>query len=121
MKLSYVLQMRDFTILLIAGFILGIIFSVLSAPSFTRTKLPIKIPMDLIFTLIFAIVFIEVVNQVNMGEFRLFLIIAYLSGIILELRTLGKLFAKGNKWVYNRLINLCKHIKESRLGKVIFK
>lgn len=121
MKLSYVLQMRDFTILLLAGLIVSIVFSLITSPQFIKSKIALKIPIDFIFILIFAIVFIYLVNYINMGEFRLFLLIAYLIGIALDILIIDKLFAKGYKWVYNRLVILYKNIKESKFGKVIFK
>lgn len=121
MNLSYILQMRDFCMLLLSGFVGGAVFSIISSPYFIRNKPIFKIPIDFAFTLLLTITFIGLINRINMGEFRLFLLIAYLLGIILELLTLGKLFAKGYKWVYNRLVILYKNIKESKFSKVIFK
>ncbi len=113
--------MRDFAVLLLAGYIVGLIFSLMTSSQFIRNKLAIKIPLDIIFMLFFAIVFTYLVNYINMGEFRLFLLIAYLVGIGLDILIMDKLFAKGHKWVYNRLVILYKNIKKSRFGKVIFK
>ena len=119
MKLSYVLQMRDFAILFLAGLAVSVVFSLLTSSQFIRNKIAIKIPMDFIFMLIFAFVFIYLVNYINMGEFRLFLLIAYLIGIAFDLLIMDKLFAKGHKWVYNRLVILYKKIKESFARKRI--
>ena len=121
MNLSYILQMRDFCMLLLSGFVGGAIFSIISSPYFIRNKLIFKIPIDFAFTLLLTITFIGLINRINMGEFRLFLLIAYLLGIILELLTLGKLFAKGYKKVYTCLVNILKIFSQSKLGRIIFK
>ncbi|MBE5738578.1 MAG: hypothetical protein E7354_02490 [Clostridiales bacterium] len=121
MNLSYILQLKDFFILLILGFIAGILYGTLAIISTIKQKTWIRIITDTISTLIICFIFIIALTLVNMGEFRLFLLVGFLLGIFFERLTLGKIFAKGYKWVYNMLIILCKNLKKSRLGKVLFK
>ena len=121
MKISYILQLKDFFIIFGIGFLMGILYGIINAPNLIKKRLPFRIIVDLIFTMICSIIFIISINLVNLGEFRFFLIIGYLLGILLERITLGKLFAKGYKIVYNSIVNLFKRFANSGLGKVIFK
>ena len=121
MIISYIFQLKDFCILLLIGFIMGIIYGILYIPYIISNKLIIKNIVDLLYIPIICLTFIISTNYINMGQFRLFLLLAYLIGIVLESLTLGKLFAKGYKSVYNKLVNFHKMFRNSKLGKVIFK
>ncbi len=121
MKISYVLQMREFLIMLSCGIVLGIIYGLLKALCrITKNKI-VEIITNAILTAIGTIFFIFMVNVINLGEIRAFLIIAYTLGIILERITLGKIFAKGYKSVYNILVRIIGKFKNSNIGKVILK
>ena len=52
---------------------------------------------------------------------RLFLLVGYILGIVLQKITLGKLFAKLVKFMYNRYISVSAKFKTSKLGKIILK
>jgi len=56
-----------------------------------------------------------------MGQFRMFLLIGYLLGFYLERITLGKLFAKGYKKLYNFIVKVLKKFAQSKIGKVLLK
>ena len=56
-----------------------------------------------------------------MGQFRAFLVIGFLLGIAIERISLGKLFAKGYKNVYNYIVKILQHIKKSKFGRFITK
>ena len=121
MTINYIFQLKDFSIMLIIGFVAGIIYGILNIPSKIRTNLIWQIICDLIFTFVaFGLLFISI-NIINLGEFRLFLILGYVTGFIAERKTLGKLFAKGYLNMYNKLRNLWIKIKNSKIGRFVFK
>lgn len=121
MKISYIFQLKDFLILLLIGFIIGIFYGILNAPSKIKNNYIYQIFADIIFCLISTIVFVFSINIINMGEYRAFLVFAYVLGIIIERTTLGKLFAKGYKYMYNKTINMIKKIANSKFGRIVFK
>ena len=121
MKISYVLQLKDFFIVFLIGFLIGIFYGIINIPSKIKFRYVLQIILDIIFCLIFTITFLITINFINMGEFRLFLLIAYYLGFISERITLGKLFAKGFKLIYNKTISLWKTFSKSKFGRIIFK
>ncbi len=121
MKISYILQLKDFGIMLTIGFLLGCIYGVLNICCRIRYRFAIQLVTDLLFSLLAVIGFVISVNIVNMGQIRVFLCIAYLFGFALERITLGKLFAKGYVSVYNTITNMSKKFANSRFGRVLFK
>lgn len=121
MKLSYVLQLKDFLILLLFGFVFGICYGIISATNLPHKNLILKNILDFLFALFGVVLFIILVLFVNLGEFRLFLLFGYIIGIILERITLGKIFAKGYIWVYNTVVASVKKFAKSRVGRIIFK
>jgi hypothetical protein len=121
MKINYILQLKDFGLMLLIGFIIGLIYGLLNIPSKIKTKLLWQILSDFIFTIIaFSALFISI-NIINLGEFRFFLIIGFIFGFIIERRTIGKLFAKGYLNMYNMLRSLLKKFRNSKFGRFIFK
>jgi len=121
MKISYILQLKDFSIMIIFGFLLGIIYGILNIFNSIKPRLFLQILTDIIFSILASILFIILVNKINMGEIRLFLITGYIIGFILERISLGKLFAKGYKTVYNHIVKLLKKFYISKIGRFIFK
>jgi hypothetical protein len=113
--------MKDFCILFIIGFGIGIIYEILNTPQKIKKIFLIQFFSDITFCLVFTIVFLSTINMVNMGEFRLFLLIAYYLGLLIERISLGKLFAKGIKLIYNKTISLWKTFRNSKFGGMIFK
>lgn len=121
MKLSYILNLRDFAIVFLIGFILGIFYGILSAIICSQKSVIIKNILDFLFTILSLTIFLTLILYINLGEFRLFLLVGYVLGIILERRTLGKIFAKGYNWVYNKLIAGARKFTKSKVGRFIFK
>lgn len=107
--------------MVLAGVILGAIYGIVSFLARHKTHLIFKILVDCILTIATFCTFIFGILYINLGEFRLFLLIGYALGLILERLTLGKIFAKGYIWVYNKLEILCKRFKSSKFGGIIFK
>lgn len=121
MKISYVLQLKDFMIMILIGLIIGAVYGILNIATNIKKNIILQIISDFVFCTITTFTFIVAINYINMGEIRLFLCVGYVIGITLERITIGKLFAKGFKWVYNGLKILGKKFKESRLGRMILK
>lgn len=121
MKISYVLQLKDFLLFLVIGFAIGILYEIFNSHKVIKSIYIIQIVIDTIFCLIFTIILFLSINCINCGEFRLFLVFAYYMGFILERIILGKLFAKITKYIYNKLITVGKKILSSKFGRFIFK
>lgn len=113
--------MQDFLFMLAIGFLLGIFYGLLNLSTQIKHNIVIQIIIDLIFCATTTISFTLLINIINMGEFRLFLLIGYMLGFMFERISIGKLFAKGFKKVYTRLINILKKFADSKLGRIIFK
>ena len=121
MKISYIFQLKDFSIMILFGFFLGIFYGILNIPNFIKEKFYIRIIADIIFSIVSIILLLILTNKINLGEHRLYLIIGYVLGFVIERNTLGKLFAKGYKNVYNHFVIILKKFINSKIGRFIFK
>lgn len=121
MKISYILQLKDFTIMFGIGLLLGIIYGIINIPTHIKKNLPLQIINDLSFCIITTSVFLIAINIINFGQFRAFLLLGYALGFLIERITIGKLFAKGYKIVYTNIVKLLKKFASSKLGKVLLK
>lgn len=121
MKISYILQLKDFFIMFGAGFVVGIIYGLINIVNLNKKHQIITNIIDFIFVIFSSTSLLLLINLINLGEFRLFLILGYILGIICERITLGKIFAKGYKFVYTTIKVSFNKFKETQIGKVIFK
>ena len=121
MKISYILQLKDFFVLLAIGFGIGILYGLLNIPTTIKKRIIIQIITDLLFSFTSLSILLIAINVINMGEFRAFLVIGFILGIFLERISLGKLFAKGYKKVYNCLVKLMKKFANSKFGRIFLK
>ena len=121
MKIHYIFQLKDFLIILLVGLVIGAIYGLLNLPMIIKKHRILQIISDLLFSLIAYFTFLILINIINMGEFRLFLLIGYILGFVIERITIGKLFAKGFKKVYNMLKLLIKKFAVSKFGRAILK
>lgn len=121
MKISYVFQLKDFLSILIIGVIVGFVLNFFKIITIIKYKTYLQIIYEFFSTLISSCVLIVSINYINMGEMRLFLLVGYILGIVLQKITLGKLFAKLVKFMYNRYISVSAKFKTSKLGKIILK
>ena len=121
MKIHYIFQLKDFLIILLVGLVIGAIYGLLNLPMIIKKHRILQIISDLLFSLIAYFTFLILINIINMGEFRLFLLIGYILGFVIERITIGKLFAKGFKFIYNKARNLFKLLHNSTFGRIIFK
>lgn len=121
MKISYVLQLKDFLLMLLIGLLLGIFYGLLNVPTRIKPNIIFQIFIDLIFCAVAFALFLILINTINLGEFRLFLFVGYMLGFYLERISIGKLFAKGFKKVYTCLVNILKKFANSKFGRILFK
>lgn len=77
----------------------------------------IKIILDLIFSLIFSFLFIICLNVVNFGEFRIYLLLSYILGFILERKTLGFLVDFIFEKIYNFIVKIIKKLSNLKFFK----
>jgi len=121
MKISYILQTKDFLILFVLGFLLAILYDTIIKPILSRKVYLLNIILETVFILFLYLIFVIAINYINFGEFRTFLIIAYILGYTIERITIGKLFAKGTKFVYNLIVIIIKKFSHSKIGRFILK
>lgn len=121
MKISYILQLKDFGVMLLIGIIIGALYGILSIITTIKRKLVFQIIIDLISTIVATFTLIIMINYINMGQFRVFLVLGYTLGIIIERITIGKLFAKGYKFMYNNIVKSFRKFANSKFGKVVLK
>ena len=121
MKISYILQLKDFSIMLIIGLLLGVVYGILKMPNRIKKLYILEIISDIIFVILSTTICIFAINKINYGSIRLFLLLGYIIGFIIERITLGKLFAKGFIWVYNKSIKNINKFKTTSLGRIFFK
>lgn len=107
---------------ILGGMFCGAIYGLLNAVVFVFKKhVVVRIICDLIFSAILGIVFLYLTMVLNLGQFRLYLIATFLLSVIIEQKTLGKLFAKLGLMVYNWVCKILNGFRKTKLGKVIFK
>lgn len=121
MKFSYILQIKELSIMMICGLFLGIIYEVLNIIPNLKKNIVLQITADIIFSFISLFSFIIIINVLNRGEIRLFLLIGFLLGFVIERITIGKLFAKTYKKMYTFIVKALKSLYRSNLGRIIFK
>ncbi len=115
-------QLSLFIKFLIIGVIPAILLGVINFLSlFVKQKKIFFVIFDIIFCLFFTGVFLLTVNFLNYGEIRLYLLIAYILGCVIERKTIGKLFAILHKIIYNAINKISKKFKQSKLFKILCK
>ena len=121
MKISFIFQLKDLGIIFGIGIILGIFYGILNIINNIKEYVFIRILCDIIFTVTATITFILLVQKINFGSVRGYLLVGYILGFIVERISIGKLFAKGYKKVYNFVIKSSKKFYHSKIGQVIFR
>ena len=121
MKISFIFQLKDLGIMFGIGIILGILYGILNIINNIKEYVLIRIFCDIIFTVTATLTFVFLVQKINFGSIRGYLLIGYILGFIVERISIGKLFAKGYKKVYNFIVKGSKKLYSSKIGQVIFK
>lgn len=101
---------------IIIGLILGLINFILIM--FKNNKF-LQIITDIISCLGVSILYIYLINNFNWGEHRFFLIVFYLTGLILERKTIGKLFAKFYYKLYTIIAMKINKLEKTKFGAFI--
>lgn len=121
MKISSILQIRDLAIMFAVGICLGIIYGLINIINNIHENIITRIICDIFFMIIAVFSYIILVEKINFGSLRLYLIIGYVLGFFIERISLGKLFAKLCKSVYNKLKLIISKFKATKIGKLILK
>ena len=121
MKISFILQLKDLGLMFGIGILLGIFYGILNIINNIKEFLIVRIVCDIVFTITATLTFIILVQKINFGSIRAYLLVGYVLGFIIERISIGKLFAKGYKRVYNLIIKSSKKLCSSKIGQVIFK
>ena len=116
-----ILQLKEFMIFFIFGIILGVCYGVINIPKIFKKQLYLQIISDIFFAILFTISYIFIAIKINSLNVRFFLIFAYCLGFVIERITLGKLFAKFYKFMYNVLKVAINKFTNSKIGEIIFK
>ena len=105
---------------LLAGMAVGATMGILGfiLLLFKKNKV-IQFIADIITCLLFTFIFIFLINKLNMGKTRLYLLFAQLIGIFIEKITIGKVFAKLYKWLYNKGNLIKNKFLQTKFGKFI--
>ena len=106
----------------ILGLLSGALYGVLKFVVFIfKNNIVIQIISDLIYSLGVGSCFVIATNQYMYGEIRAYIVAIFILGIYLERKTLGKLFAKPYLMLYNGARKSILSLKDTKLGKIIFK
>lgn len=107
--------------LFLLGLAGGAVFGLLKFFSKLLPHYVFRVIFDIIGCLISGVLFIYGITVFNSGALRLFLIVAYLLGVLIERKTVGILFAKVFDSVYNNVAKFLKREPKTKLGKILFK
>ena len=114
--------MKIVSIYFLVGIVLGIIYGLLKSIIFVfKNHIAIQIICDFLFTIIFGATIIVLNNYYFYGEFRVYLLVSTFLGMIVELKTINKIFAKLFFLLYNKVSKCVDMFKSTRLGKILFK
>ena len=86
-----------------------------------KNKQLVIIVCDIVSTLVLGCVAIVLNTTLNMGIVRGHLVLSFIFGATIERKTLGKLFAKYLKKLYNWLVKVINHAKKSKAYSTLFK
>lgn len=102
------------------GLICGIIKNVIDLilKTFKNNRI-LTLILDIVFSFIFSIIFIICINVVNFGEFRVYLILGYVLGFVLEIKTLGFLVDFVLKKIYTFICKIYSKIIKIKVFKRI--
>lgn len=115
------LQSKIFLCTMYFGLICGILLTVKKGLDrlFKNNKV-IVIITDIILFIIATLLFLICINVFNYGEFRLYELLSFVVGIVLEQISLNKLVEKTLHLLYNLLCKLITKLKKTKIfGKVL--
>lgn len=77
--------------------------------------------LDIFYCVICGFLFIKSVNLFNYGEFRLYLLISFCLGIVIEHKSVGFLLEKVFIFIYNLVTKMFSKLKKFKLFAKLFK
>ena len=83
----------------------------------TKKNKIVSFILDLVFSIIGTFLFIICLNVVNFGEFRIYLLLSYLLGYLIERKSLGFLVDFIFKKLYNFLTKVFKKLGSTKFVK----
>lgn len=86
-----------------------------------KSNFYVNLIVDTFITVSFTTIFLYITNIWNFGEFRIFLCLSFVFGIITFHITIGKLFAKLILFIYNKLKTYNEKFKQTAIGKILYK
>lgn len=114
--------LRVFFICVLVGVILGAIYGLINiVKAVFRNNFITNNIIDFLYSILFCLVSLYTLIQFNFGQVRLYLIVAFIFGFYLERKTLGKVFAKLEHWLYNKLGKLKIYLSKTKIYKKITK
>ncbi len=118
--LKYYKQWQLALIFIAVGIACGIVFGIFTfIRIITGNKKFMQIITDALSTICIAIIYVIAINIFNWGVHRFFLILLMFVGILLERKTLGKLFAKLYNLLYNLVVSRIRVVSNSKLGRIL--
>ena len=121
MATSNIFQLKIALIVFVLGVIAGAIYGITHLNIGIFQNKIYKMVADFICTIISAIILILGVNTLTYGEYRLYILVFFMLGIIFERVSIGKLFAKLISFVYNYICSMVIIAKNTRVYKFIFR
>ncbi len=73
--------------------------------------------LDVFVSFLCSIIFLICVLSFNFGEFRFYLVVAFVCGLLFQRFSLGLIIAKIALWCYNQFRNLLRKITDGKTKK----
>lgn len=116
------LQSKIFLCALYFGILCGIFLTAKNgADKLFKNKKAIVIVTDILFFVVAAILFLTCINLFNFGEFRLFELLGFALGIVLEQISVNKIVEKAFKMLYTLFAKMFAKLKNTKIFKRVFK
>lgn len=107
-----------FAVISLIGFSSGLIFDLRNYICFLFAKNKIvSITLDVVATILVCLIFLIGNLYFNFGEFRVYVILAFIIGLLIERVTLGIIVGKICSWCYNKFRKLVLKIYGRRENK----
>lgn len=116
------IQAKLFFIFLLLGVVLGIVWGILNFIKLLfNNNIVISQVLEAHFAVLNVLGFFVAQINFNFGQFRFFMLVAWILGFLIERKTLGKIFAKVYYWLYNNLRNGLKKLGKTKVIKRVLK
>ena len=114
------LQSKIFLCTMYFGILGGICLTAIKMLQKVFSKKVFVIVGDILLSLVFAVLFLSCINIFNFGCFRLYELIGFVLGIVLEQISLNNLVEKFLNLIYTLTRKFCQRLKKSKIfGKIV--